>query len=116
MGSPTTGKPPEMTSVRPLTIPSVPSVTMNGGMRRVAIIRPFAQPHRAPHKTPARMPAGTDPVSTIVIVPSTPEHARMEPTDRSMPPDTMTSVMPSAMMLITAVCRMTLARFVPVRK
>ena len=42
--------------------------------------------------------------------------ARIEPTDRSMPPAMMTSVMPSAMMLITAVCRTTLERFVSVRK
>ena len=42
--------------------------------------------------------------------------ARIAPTDRSMPPEMMISVIPSAMMLITAVCRTTLDRFVLVRK
>ena len=42
--------------------------------------------------------------------------ARIAPTDRSMPPAMMISVMPSAMMLMTAVCRTTLERFVLVRK
>ena len=52
----------------------------------------------------------------IAMVPNSPATARMEPTERSMPPLTITSVMPSAMMLITAVCRATLARFMEVRK
>ena len=52
----------------------------------------------------------------MAIVPSRPPIARIAPTDRSMPPDMMISVMPSAMMLITAVWRTTLDRFVFVKK
>ena len=53
---------------------------------------------------------------SIAMVPSSPPMARMAPTERSMPPETMIMVMPSDMMLITAVCRTTLDRLVPVRK
>ena len=52
----------------------------------------------------------------MVMAPSSPASARIEPTDRSIPPAMMITVMPSAMMLITAVCRTTLERFVAVRK
>ena len=89
---------------------------MNGGMRRRAIINPFTQPQSVPARTPATIPSITESVETIVIVPTTPENARIEPTDRSIPPETITRVMPSAMMLITAVWRITLEMFVVVRK
>ena len=89
---------------------------MNGGMRMRAIINPFAQPQSVPAKTPATIPSMTESVETIVIVPTTPEKARIDPTDRSMPPETITRVMPSAMMLITAVWRITLEMFVVVKK
>ena len=36
--------------------------------------------------------------------------AKVEPTERSIPPETITIVMPMAMTVITAVCRATLAR------
>ena len=52
----------------------------------------------------------------MAMVPSTPPIARMAPTERSMPPAMMIMVMPSDMMLMTAVCRTTLDRFVSVRK
>src|SRR5713226_10053608 len=51
----------------------------------------------------------------MALVPTKPANARMAPTERSMPPATITSVMPSAMMLMTAVCRTTLERFVALR-
>src|SRR6185503_9508687 len=46
----------------------------------------------------------------IAYAPATPDRARIEPTDKSMPPETITTVMPIAMMVITAVCLATLAR------
>ena len=52
----------------------------------------------------------------MASVPTNPPNARIEPTDKSMPPEMMISVMPSAMMLITVVWRMTVERFGPVKK
>ena len=97
-------------------MPKVPNVTMNGGIFRLVIMKPLANPQTKPASTPAAMPSSTDPLPTIVIVPMTPANARIEPTDKSMPPATMTRVMPRAIMLITAVCRTTLDRLVAVRK
>ena len=62
-----------------------------------------------------RPPESTRPFS-IAMVPSRPPMARIAPTERSMPPAMMIRVMPSAMMLMTAVCRTTLERLVLVRK
>ena len=50
------------------------------------------------------------------MVPQIPAKAITDPTERSIPPEIMISVMPSAMMLITAVWRQTLERFWMVRK
>ena len=61
-----------------------------------------------PMPTPARIGIPF----AIAMVPSSPPIARIAPTERSMPPEMMMIVMPSAMMLITAVCRTTLDRFV----
>ena len=53
---------------------------------------------------------------SIAMQPSKPLMARIAPTDRSMPPEMIIIVIPSAMMLITAVWRTTLERLVFVRK
>ena len=65
---------------------------------------------------PIRTPTRIGWPFSIAMVPSRPPMARIAPTDRSMPPEMMISVMPSAMMLITAVWRTTLDRLVLVRK
>jgi hypothetical protein len=49
--------------------------------------------------------------ATIANAPITPDRAVTEPTERSIPPDTITTVMPIAIMVITAVCLATLPRF-----
>ena len=45
-----------------------------------------------------------------------PDNARIDPTDRSMPPDTMTNVMPTATIALIDVCSRTFSRFETVRK
>ena len=62
------------------------------------------------------MANGIGTFATIRVAATTAANAAIGPTDKSMPPDTMTSVMPSAMhALIDDCCRM-LIRFGAVRK
>ena len=49
------------------------------------------------------MPVPMPQPATMHIVPMVPAKASIAPTERSMPPETITSVIPSAMMLMTAV-------------
>ena len=107
-----TGRPLEMISVMPRIMPSVPSVTMNGLIFSRVVRKPLASPQARPVSTPTATPAGMAAPRSMAMVPISPPMARMAPTERSMPPAMITSVMPSAMMLITAVCRTTLDRFV----
>ena len=86
-------------------------------MEMIDVIRkPFTNPQAHPQNRAARMPPPMPQPDTMHIVPMVPENARIAPTDRSIPPETMISVIPSAMMLITAVCRTTLERLTAVRK
>jgi hypothetical protein len=45
-----------------------------------------------------------------------PDSARTDPTDRSIPPDTITKVMPTATIALIEVCSRTFSRFETVRK
>ena len=104
-------------SARPLAAPRtssiVPSVTMNGTTWSRVISRPLSAPHSAPAATPPsgarsrrrRRPARSSSAVTTVL------SATMEPTDRSIPPATITIVMPSAATQTMAVCRAISSRF-----
>ena len=92
-------------------MPSVPSVTMNGSMRPLVISKPCASPNTAPSSSAKTMPMVTTtygelidvlmPFISRIIAPAI--SAAIEPTDRSMPPEMMTKVMPTAMMPMKAV-------------
>ena len=56
--------------------------------------------------------SGTSDTSTATIA----EAARIEPTERSMPPVRMTKVMPAASTMLIDDCWVTMSRLVPVRK
>src|SRR3954452_561157 len=103
------------TSTTPRAIPSMPSVTMNGGSLPYATSEPLKTPIAAPAAMPTRI-AGTIPVpctsSSAVIAPVRPS---TDPTDRSMPAVRMTSSWPTAMIPKTATCRARFARLSPVR-
>ena len=73
-------------------------------------------PQPSPVSTPIATPAGIGAPCSIAMVPIRPPIPRIDPTERSIPPAMMIIVIPSAMMLITAVCRTTLDRLVSVRK
>src|SRR5215204_5977162 len=84
---------------------------MKGGMRSAAMAAPFARPHAAPAATAPKTPAAGGAPPAIKSAPATPARAITDPTDRSMPPEAITTVMPIAMIVMTAVCRATPARF-----
>ena len=63
---------------------------------------PLAAPNAAPHSRPATMPAVRPQPASIAIVAATVVAASTAPTERSMPPDRMTKVWPTAINAITA--------------
>src|SRR5207253_9149259 len=65
-------------------------------------------PAPAPNAPGTQARGGAPPA--IRRAPATPASAIDDPTERSMPPDTITTVMPIAMIVMTAVCRATPAR------
>jgi hypothetical protein len=88
---------------RPLSPLIVPSVTMNGVILSVATSAPLSAPHRAPAAIPASAATrGPWPARAALAV-TTVTSATTEPTERSMPPCTMTRVMPTAHSATTTV-------------
>ena len=78
---------------------------MKGAMRSLATKRPQAVPLAAAAPTPASTATpGPEPARRVAAT-TTVVNATTEPTDRSMPPLTMTRVMPTAHSPTTVVCR-----------
>ncbi len=81
-------------SATPRATSIIASVAMNGGRRSSVTHRPLTSPQAAPVNSPSNiaigtlMPARTDSAAT------TPASARIDPTDRSMPPVMITQVAP----------------------
>ena len=69
---------------------------MNGTTFNRVIASPFRSPTRPPATTAASTPLTGDQPSRIASAVMTPVSAIVEPTERSMPPPTITSVMPIA--------------------
>ena len=74
----------------------LPSVTMKGTTIRRVMSTPLSSPRSAPAPTPARAALGADPTCFMTNAAITEDSAMLAPTDRSMPPLTMTKVMPIA--------------------
>ena len=94
----------------------MPSVTMNGMTRRPVMSTPLATPHNAAATIPpsAAMPGPASALNRTAI--TTVVSATTEPTDKSMPADTITIVMPSAVVQTIAVCRAMSSRLAPLKK
>src|ERR1700677_5081162 len=85
------------TSAKPRAIPSIPSVTMNGGIAALVTRKPLSAPVSAPIARQPRTPTHQGRSKLEVrIAPATPESARIDPTERSMPADEITNVIPIA--------------------
>ena len=80
----------------------VPKVTMKGAILPRVIISPLKAPAQAPTTTPTRTPSPNASASLWTIgssafmarITSAPVKARTEPTERSMPAEMMTKVIP----------------------
>ena len=102
----------------------MPSVAMNGGMPKCATRTPVHSPSSTPSRIPMAMamiyagipviprpasrPAGPLSISDMTTAPIA---TIVEPTARSMPPEMMTNVMPSATMPTPALLRRMLIQF-----
>src|SRR5262245_61961353 len=103
------------TSTTPRAIPSMPSVTMNGGRLAYETSAPFTRPAATASTMPPRIATGmgTPWMSNSAV--AHPDRPSTDPTDRSMPAVRITSSWPTAMMPKMATWRARLARLLPVR-
>ena len=87
---------------------------MKGGIFNLVTARPLRKPPHSPTRIQTKMPANVRPSDCPLFVinkaPQHPARASREPTDRSIPPEIITIVMPIAITVMTAVCRATLAK------
>src|SRR3954466_207617 len=111
------GEPSEITSDRPRATESIARVAMNGGSLPYAIRKPLTSPAAMPVTTASRtaMTTGT-PCDVALQARTVADRAATEPTDRSMPAETITKVTPKARMAVTAAWTPTLSRLSVVRK
>ncbi len=93
-----------MTKESPLLTIIIPKVAINGGSLSLATQAPLTQPHRAPVARPAKMPRGIGSFQKLITTPAMTEQRVMTvPTERSIPPVTITNDTPTARMPLTAV-------------
>src|SRR6185295_9066125 len=114
--NPEIGRPEVKTRAAPRAMLIMPRVAMNAGRRPFVMRRPFTSPLAPPTPSPARMAAGTGQPPCSAQASTTPESASSEPTDRSIPPERITNVIPRAMTALMLVCSITLSRFETERK
>src|ERR671912_29107 len=111
------GTPPEITRASPRAALSMARVAINGGRLPKVISSPLIRPAEAPAPTPSARARGSGRLATAVAQPKTiPASPSTLPTERSMPPETITKVWPRAMMATTAIWVPTLKRLLKVRK
>jgi hypothetical protein len=93
----------------------VANVTIKGWRFQWAMIKPLAIPINNPMvKAPATATIMGCP-EPIKYAPIAPENAKVDPTDKSIPPVRITNVIPAAMIALIEVCRSTLNMLDPVR-
>ena len=99
---------------RPIFI--IAKVTIKGGI----VVLDITNPLNTPTRVPAQMEIGIamiDGTPTLVISPQQrhPDTAITEPTERSIPPNMITIVIPHARITLMDICRMMLERFLTVQ-
>ena len=65
---------------------------------------PFTNPHRTPAPRPAASASGTGNPAWSALASTTPEKATIEPTERSIPAEMMTNVIPTATTALIETC------------
>lgn len=116
-GNPYIGLPPVTTMVRPLAILIVASVAINGGVLILLVIKKLLN---SPIKPPRSIPAV---IETIMLMPcfnkmatNTEDSASVDPTDKSIPPEIITQVIPTATIAMIDTCLNTFKIFEAVKK
>src|SRR5690242_2386965 len=106
-----------MPSARPRNSENVPSVAIRGGIRRRVTSNPFRPPAAAPSATAtaAAAPMGSPP-SRQHLPRTTAVRPIRDPTDRSIPPETITGVSATASRPISTLSRRTSKPFATERK
>ncbi|CAH0293809.1 hypothetical protein SRABI106_03581 [Rahnella aquatilis] len=104
IGIPKIGLPLVKISASARNSESPPRVTINGCKPAYATSMPLNTPHSAPTPSVAIIASGTGTPDTISVAPSTAESAAVGPTERSIPPEIMTSVIPSAIIPLMEDC------------
>src|SRR2546430_677473 len=103
------------TSTMPRAMPSMPSVTMNGGRLAYATRAPLTSPAATATASPARIASGIGTPWKSSSAATQPDSPSTDPTDRSIPAVRMTSSWPIAMMPKMATWRARLDRLLAVR-
>ena len=99
------GRPSVNSSAAPRAMLIMPSVTMNGGRPPQLTSAPLQQAAAdADRERPATSATGSGWPPCSAAPSTTPDSATIEPTDRSMPPERITNVMPTATMALMLVC------------
>ena len=88
----------------PRAIPIIPSVTMNGIMRNAVMMPPLAKPTSPPASTVSVSTAVRPWPCSIILAVTTLHSATTDPALRSIPPLTITIVIPIAPMATMTVC------------
>src|SRR5947208_10032317 len=94
----------------------MPSVTMNGIIRKPAMISPLISPTPPATAMVSRIAVAELKPFTSEVAPTTPDRATTDPTLKSMPPLTMIMVIPSAPMATITVCNRIILQLSPVKK
>src|SRR5271170_5533195 len=106
-----------MPSAIPRNMEKVPRVTIKGGRFRREIAMAFNPPPRHPARSAAPAAAGSGKCQSCQAAPKmTAASAIMEPTERSMPPVTITGVMATASRPSSTLKRVTSKKLLPVKK
>lgn len=111
------GEPCEITRDRPRATDSMASVAMNDGSLPYETRKPLTRPQAMPVAM-ARTTASTTgtPCEVALHASTVADSAATEPTDRSMPAETITKVTPKARIAVTAAWTPTFSRLSAVRK
>ncbi|MNI71175.1 hypothetical protein D3C73_1270340 [compost metagenome] len=96
------------TSVNPRKIVMVASVAINGAILPLVIISPLTIPMSPPAKQPTTIAKIGSHPDNIRLAVNALDSARIEPTDKSIPPVRITKVIPKAISALIATC---LSRF-----
>src|ERR1700722_6704638 len=88
----------------PRTAVMDPRVTMNGGSRMNAIMPPLIKPSTPPANSAATTPNMPQPGASDTISATIADAASTAPTERLMPPERITNVIPAASTVLIEAC------------